>query len=106
MGRSACSKNSDARTPVQPDFRWAVLRVALPALLSVCFLGCSSSKQPSITEPKYPSFVQVTKPKDCECAPLAVRIARAGLGLDPTKETVFEKPEELLKKPNEEGELL
>ena len=103
MGRSACSKNSDARTPVQPDFRWAVLRVVLPALLSVCFIGCSPSKQPSITEPKYPSFVQVTKPKGCECAPLAVRFARAGLGLDPTKETVFEKPEELLKKLNEEA---
>ena len=81
-------------------------QIMILVFLSVIFLGCSPSKQPSITEPKYPSFVQVTKPKGCECVPLAVRFARAGLGLDPTKETVFEKPEELLKKLNEEGELL
>ena len=48
MGRSACSKNSDARTPVQPDFRWAVLRVALSALF---FFAASMKGAQLLTEP-------------------------------------------------------
>ena len=71
--------------------------------LTCCFFGCSPSKRSSVETRKYPSFIQISKAKDCECVPIAVRFARAGLGLDPTRETVFEKPEDLLKKLNEEA---
>ncbi len=71
--------------------------------LTCCFFGCSPSKRSSVETRKYPSFIQISKAKDCECVPIAVRFARAGLGLDPTLETVFEKPEDLLKKLNEEA---
>ncbi len=78
----------------------------LLVLILAAISGCAPSKHSSIETSKYPSFIQVNKPKDCECIPVAVRFARASLGLDLTKETLFDNPEGLLKSLNEEASLI
>ena len=80
------------------------MRIFLIAFLMLsCLPGCSPPRTPAVKPPKYPSFVQAGKAQDCGCAPISVRFARASLGLDPTKETPFDRPETLLKSLNDEG---